>query len=215
LLTVRAEIRESDDTGEQVRITMSATNQRFSEFTASFTASPPKSEAEIMSLLGQIFIGNNENVAQVLIGGGTSFVQNIILNNIQEGLRDLLKLDIFSIRTMAFQNIIENRLNLAGLRDNKLTAGNIFNNSTVYIGKYFGSSIYFDTLLHFLYDETKELADPKSNGLIFQPEIGLEMSAPFATIRMSLAPEIGGDEKSIASAIVSGASITISRKINF
>jgi hypothetical protein len=220
LLTVRAEIRESDDTGEQVRITMQATNQRFSDFTASFTASPPRSEAEIMSLLGQIFIGNNENVAQILIGGGTSFVQNIILHTIEDGLRDLLKFDIFSIRTMAFQNILENRLNLADLRDNKLTAGNIFNNSTVYIGKYFGSSIYFDALVHFLYNEAKEQLDPESNGIIFQPEIGLEMSVPFANsrqlaIRMSLAPELGGDELSVTSAFVSAASITLSWKFNF
>jgi hypothetical protein len=214
LLSVRAEIRESDENGEQVRITMQATNQRFSDFTASFTASPPKSEAEIMSLLGQIFIGNNENGVQFLIGGGTSFVQNYLFHTIEDGLRDLLKFDIFSIRTMAFQNILENRLDVAGLRK-PLTAGNIFNNSTVYIGKSFGSSIYFDTLVHFLYDETKELVDPKSNGIIFQPEIGLEMSAPFANIRMSLSPEIGGDEFSVISAFVSAASLTVSWKFSF
>jgi hypothetical protein len=136
----------------------------------------------------------------------------------QDGLRNLLKLDIFSIRTLAVQNIVEssinNQLTDAELRK-PLTAGNIFDNSTVYIGRYFGSSLYFDALVHFTYDESREIIDPMSNGMVVTPEIGLEMSAPFAIIRMSLAPVLGSDELSFAPALVSTTSITLSWKFSW
>ena len=72
----------------------------------------------------------------------------------------------------------------------KLTIGNFFDNTTVYIGKYFGSSIYADAMLHFAYDEKKALEDGTSSGLRFQPEIGLEMDSPFGAIRWSMAPDM-------------------------
>jgi hypothetical protein len=214
LVTVRAEIRETDIDGNHVRITMSAVNQRFSQFSATFSASPPKSEAEIMALLGQIILGDPEDARQILIASGSWLVQNAILSGIEDGLRNLLKFDIFSIRTMALQNIGENLLTASELRK-PLSAGNIFDNSTVYIGRYFGSSVYLDMLVHFSYDESKELIDPMSNGIVVQPELGLEMISPFAAIRWSIAPVVGSDEMSFAPMLVSAASITLSWKFNF
>jgi hypothetical protein len=227
LITVRAEIRETDMTGNQIRITMSALNQRFSEFNAIFSSSPPRSETEIMALLGQIILGDTttDDPRIFLASAGSSIagalIQNAILKRIEDGLRNLFKFDIFSIRTLAFQNIMENSINntLIDQEQRKpLSAGNIFDNSTVYIGRYLGSSLYLDVLVHFTYDESKELIDPMSNGILVTPEVGLEMNAPFMlfpTIRWSLAPVLGTGELSFAPALVSTTSVTLSWKFNF
>jgi hypothetical protein len=227
LVTLRAEIRESDSTGEQIRITMSATNQRLSELTATFSASPPRSETEINAILGQIILGSETDDAgqmalMIGVAGLSSFAQSAILKEMEDGLRNLLKLDIFSIRTLAFQNIVENRINRVANTQvtdaelgKPLSAGNIFDNTTVYIGRYFGSSVYFDALVHFRYDESREIIDPVSNGIVWQPEVGLEMSAPFAAIRWSIAPVFGSDEMSFAPMLVSAASVTLSWKLSW
>ena len=93
----------------------------------------------------------------------------------------------------------------------ELTLSNFLDNTTVYIGKYFGSSIYADALLHFAYDESKILNGESVSGLVFQPEIGLEMDSPFGTIRWSLAPEIGSTQH----LWVPASSISLSWKFTF
>ena len=190
IITVRAEIREYDEIGEPVRITLSAENQRLSAFSPTYTSSPPKSEMELMRILGQALTADAQSGLDVLLSGVDYGFQMLVLRKIENALRDFLKFDILSLRTMGLQNSLKQWLNVGG-EDNKLTVGNFFDNTTVYIGKYFGSSIYADAMLHFAYDEKKALEEGSESGLIFQPEIGLEMDSPFGTIRWSIAPDIG------------------------
>lgn len=190
LITLRAEIREYDEIGEPVRITLSAVNQRFSAFSPTYSSSPPKSEVELMRILGQALTADAESGLDVLLSGVDYGFQMLVLRKIENALRDFLKFDIFSLRTMGLQNSLKQWLNVGG-EDRKITVGNFFDNTTVYIGKYFGSSIYADAMLHFAYDEKKALEEGSGSGLMFQPEIGLEMESPFGTIRWSIAPDVG------------------------
>lgn len=190
IITIRAEIREYDEIGEPVRITLSAENQRLSAFSPTYTSSPPKSEMELMRILGQALTADAQSGLDVLLSGVDYGFQMLVLRKIENALRDFLKFDILSLRTMGLQNSLKQWLNVDG-EDNKLTVGNFFDNTTVYIGKYFGSSIYADAMLHFAYDEKKALEEGSESGLMFQPEIGLEMDSPFGTIRWSIAPDIG------------------------
>ena len=79
------------------------------------------------------------------------------------------------------------------------------------VGTSKGSSIYADAMFHFAYDETKIASGESISGLMFQPEIGLEMDSPFATIRWTLAPEIGTTQH----LWVPATSITLSWKFVF
>lgn len=189
IITVRAEIREHDQNGEPVRITLSAENQRLSQFTPSYSSSPPKSEMELMSILGQALTGDVQSGWDILLSGVDYGFNMLVLRKIENALRDFLNFDIFSLRTMGLQNSLKQWLNV-GEKNQRLTVGNFFDNTTVYIGKYFGSSIYADAMLHFAYDEKKALEDGTSSGLNFQPEIGLEMDSPFGAIRWSFAPDL-------------------------
>ncbi len=189
IITVRAEIREHDQNGEPVRITLSAENQRLSAFNPTYSSSPPKSEMELMTILGQALTADAQSGLDVLLSGVDYGFNILVLRKIENALRDFLNFDIFSLRTMGLQNSLKQWLD-TGEGNKKLTIGNFFDNTTVYIGKYFGSSIYADAMLHFAYDEQKVLEDGAGSGLRFQPEIGLEMDSPFGAIRWSMAPDL-------------------------
>lgn len=78
-------------------------------------------------------------------------------------------------------------------KNTTLALSNYLDNTSVYIGKYFGSAIYADALLHLSHYDEKSLKNggsnrPVYNNLLFQPELGLEMATPFFLLRWSVAP---------------------------
>ena len=173
VITVRAETREHDTNGDPVTITLSAISQNISRFNAVLSSSPAKSENEIMEILGQIASGDASSVGNFLVAAGDYGVQVTLLRKIESALRDLSNFDIFSVRTTILQNSIMQGLNMNRASDNNSIIGNLFDNSTVYIGKYFGNDIYADALLHWTYDKTKvDSGGVSGSGLVFKPEIG-------------------------------------------
>jgi hypothetical protein len=209
-ITIRAETRDRDSDGAQVRIYLTATNQLLSQFMPVFTASPAKSEVEIMQILGQFVTGDSETVGDLVFSIVDWGVQMVVLRKIESGLREMLNFDIFSLRTMALQNVLRAQLD-AQRRDKPITAGSMFDNSSLYAGKYFGSSIYADALLHMAYDENEILSGRSETGIVFQPELGLEIMSPYVNIRWSIAPELGKTDF----LWVDATSITLSWKFDF
>lgn len=192
-ITVRAEMRESDSEGDNVKIILTAENQKLSMFSPTFSSSPAKSESEIMALLGQIVISDDSASLRdfgvnVLAGGLNYVAQATAVKELEDRLRDLFKFDIFSLRTTILQNAL-----LVGLNNdtNNVTIGNYLDDSSVYIGKYFGNAMYLDALLHFDYNASLVESGRSLTGLSFEPEIGFELDSPFALIRWSLSPNIG------------------------
>lgn len=217
-LTIRAETREHDENGESVTITLSAIRQNLSQFSPNLYATPAKSENEIMALLGNIVTGDSDSVGNFGLSLVDYGVQVTLLRKIENALRDLCNFDIFSVRTSVLQNAIriglgQNTSNSAVSATSKksYSIGNYFDNSTVYIGKYFGSTLYADAMLHWTYDETREDGVDTVGGLVFQPEIGLELASPFANIRWSFAPDLGN----VLASWVSSTSITLSWRLTF
>ncbi|MBQ4378165.1 MAG: hypothetical protein II821_03085 [Treponema sp.] len=213
-ITVRAETRERDENGNLVTIILSANNQSVSTFNPTFSANPAKSEREIMQLLGQVISADSSGVSDILGSGGDFFIQSTVMRRLENTLRELLNFDIFSIRT----NVIQNSLKMS-MDDNtsnkQITVGNFIDNSTVYMGKYFGSSIYVDSMLHWSYDENKIDNGTSVNGVVFQPEIGFEMASPFVNIRLGVAPDIDSLQKGLLNTFVPSTSMTLSWKFSF
>ena len=213
-VTVRAETRERDENGNMVSIILSANNQPVSTFNPTFSANPAKSEREIMQLLGQVISADSSGVSDILGSGGDFFIQSTVMRRVENTLRELLNFDIFSIRTNVLQNSL--KLSMDDNTNNKQPAiGNFIDNSTVYMGKYFGSSIYVDSMLHWSYDENKIDNGTSVNGVIFQPEFGFEMSSPFVNIRLGVAPDIDSLQKGLLNTWVPSTSMTLSWKLSF
>ncbi|MCQ2597609.1 MAG: translocation/assembly module TamB [Treponema sp.] len=189
IINVRAETRERDEDGENVVISLNAQNQFIRDFNPKFSSVPAKSDLEIQRLLGQIAVADSESVGNFLFAAGDYALQSLIGRKFENKLRDFLNFDIFSLRT----NIIQNTLNFSlsnRTQNETLKAGNFFDNSTVYIGKYLGSALYVDAMLNLQYDD-KRIRDAASvGGMIFKPEFGMELESPFGNIRWNVAPDI-------------------------
>lgn len=214
LISIQAETRERDDNGNDVRIILTAVNQYLLNFNAQFSSIPAKSETEIRSLLGQIAVGDSDKVSSLIFATGDYAIQSTIGRSIENKLRDFLNFDILSVRT----NVLQNALNYGILEkseeyeNSSFGFGNFFDNSTVYIGKYFGSSLYVDTLMHWSYDKTKVDDKFTAGGLVFRPEVGLEIESPFGFLRWNMAPDINGGR---TDRFVSSTSVTLSWKFSF
>lgn len=210
-ITVKAETRERDSNGSDIRIILSAENQPLLDFNPQFSSIPAKSEAEIRTLLGQIVAADSGNMRDILIATTDYAIQSTIGRAVENKLRDWLKFDIFSIRTTVLQNTL--RMGFSGdLTRRDLSAGNFLDNSTVYIGKYFGSVLYADALMHLVYDKTRVDDSSTAQGITFQPEFGFELEAPFANIRWDMAPDITAMLNNV---IVPSTSLTLSWRFSF
>ena len=195
LVTLRAEIRDRDSTGEPLRLILTAKDQSLFAFNPVLSSDPPRSTNEIMQLLGQVAIGDTkrDNVWQNLLVTSSDILAQVgFLKKTENKVRDFLRLDAFSFRTLLLQNAIFGNLFNAN-QNTALTMSNYLDNTSVYIGKYFGSAIYADALLHLSHYDSKLLKNSGSNrpvykDLLFQPEIGLEMATPFFLLRWSVAP---------------------------
>ena len=218
IVTLRAEIRDKMASGQPVTITMRAKNQYLDldRFNPELSSSPALSDNEIKALLGQIAIGdtNKENLLKnTLINASDIFAQFGFLRKVEDKIRDTLHLDVFSMRTLFVQNVIFENLFKSSV-DTPLTIGNYFDNTSVYIGKYFGSAIYADALLHLSYYDPLSLKKdtvrkPVYGNLLFQPEIGLEMNTPFFLLRWHMAPSRPD------TAFISDTGLTISWKFSY
>lgn len=165
-------------------------------------------------MLGQIAVGDSDNISGFLLATGDYAIQSTVGRNIENKLRDFFNFDILSIRTSVLQNALKFSLSSSKSDSGKNSQeiGNYLDNSTVYIGKYFGSALYADALLHWSYDETRVDDRTTAGGLVFQPEIGLEMESPLANIRWNMAPDI---DALMNSRLVGSTSVTLSWKFSF
>lgn len=213
LITLTAETREKDENGNDVRLILSAVNQYLFDFSPQISSIPAKSETEISQMLGQIVVGDSKNISGFLLSAGDYALQSTVGRNVENKLRDFFNFDILSIRTSVLQNALKLSLSTNSDSEKKaLGIGNYLDNSTVYIGKYFGSALYADALLHWTYDESRVDDRTTVGGLIFKPEIGLEMESPFANIRWNMAPDITA---LMNSKLVASTSVTLSWKFSF
>lgn len=208
-LSAVAEIRERDNTGSPIRIILTVENQPLSKLNPRFTSIPSKSEQEIMTLLGKIIIVDTAQTNPLaLLGGLADYgAQITVFRSLENTLRDFFKFDIFSFRTMFLQNAFVEAMNYSAGKK-QLKVGNFLDNTTVYIGKYFGNTLYADATLHLSYDDRQQLS---ANKLVLQPEFGIDFPSPFAHIRWSIAPDVRSNWK----LLVPYTSISLSWKFNF
>ena len=216
MITFRAEIRERDTEGEPVRIIMSVDNQALSSFLPVLRSDPPKSDAEILALLGQAASGDSSRetiLRNTVITASDIFTQMSLFRAGENKLRDVLGLDLFSVRTLILQNAILGPA-MQAPTDAPMTIGNYFDDTTVYMGKYLGSAIYADALLHFSYYDPKSVENTGDTqgafgNLLFQPELGLEVNTPFFLLRWGFTPT------SPKTLYVADNSVTLSWKFSY
>ena len=211
MITVSAETREKDENGQTVKIVLSVEDQYLMDLNPSFSSVPPKSENEIRTLLGQIVMADSDSAADLLFAASDYALQSTVMRQAENKLRNLLNFDIFSLRT----NVLQNTYNMSvsgNFNRDKISIGNFLDNTTVYIGKYLGSSLYVDAMLHVSFEDTKVNDIASAGKMLFQPEFGMELESPFANIRVNMAPDINALLKN---QFVPSTSVTLSWKFTY
>jgi hypothetical protein len=183
-ISARAEIRDQAEVGP-VTISMIIENAPLTSFSPRFVSTPPLSQLEIYSLLGQVPQGEGEQRNLATSVAIDSLAQFAVIGRLQRQIRGFLGLDMFSMRTQVLQNVV---LQVTGNQPNTVDSsyrvGNYFDNSTIFMGKYFGADLFGEAMLSFKYDDKKGTW----GGMVLEPEIGLEMSNPLFDIRFNMVP---------------------------
>jgi hypothetical protein len=186
-ISARAEVRDRTDEGP-VTISMIVENAPLLSFTARFEASPPLSQMEIFSLLGQNLTGtpvdNTLSIRRALVSTTGIFAQFGVMRHLERQIRDFLRLDMFSFRTQIFQNMMYQATGLQDPVDRIGGVGNYFDNTTVFLGKYIGRNMFIQGMVSLRYDKNKT----SLGGLTLEPNFGVELESPLFNIRWDFTP---------------------------
>jgi hypothetical protein len=202
LITARAEARDRTDDGP-VTISMIVDSSPLRSFTPRLESNPPLSQFEILSLLGQNFAGTpsedpGESFRNMVYASGDFLTQFYAYRRLERLVRDLTRLDMFSIRTQAAQNWLIQVMGLREPVDNNGGVSNyvmLFDNTTVFLGKYFGPDVFGQAMMSFRYDENRTTFGDISQdgftlggGVSLEADIGVELRGPLFDFQVNFAP---------------------------
>lgn len=195
-ITVRAETRDRNEDGP-VTISLLADNAPLMSFNARLESSPALSQAEILSLLGQNLSEadsseDSGNVWAAVVGAAGDFLsQFYIVRTFERTLRNFFRLDMLSFRTNVAQNFVLLPMGMKRPIDNNIRAGNYLDNTSVFLGKYFGSSVFAQAMFTLRYDENQRgfWGMGKELGMTPEFDIGIELQSPLFGIRFNVVPQ--------------------------
>ncbi|MCL2094403.1 MAG: translocation/assembly module TamB [Treponema sp.] len=189
-ISARAEIRDRIDSGPVI-IAMIIDNAPLISFTPRFESNPPLSQVEIFSLLGHHPQGGPTDPQRNMAAAVAidSIAHLTVVRRVQREIRDFLGVDMFSMRTQFFQNMLLQAAGTPPEEEDNIAPqpprmGNYFDNSTVFIGKYFTPEVFGEAMLSFRHDPNY----PDWGGLRLEPELGLELRNPLFDIRFQMVP---------------------------
>ncbi|MCX7031416.1 MAG: translocation/assembly module TamB domain-containing protein [Spirochaetes bacterium] len=183
-ITARAEAREWDpSSGEEVRIWLDV-DDTINEFSPRFSSDPSLAEPEIFALLGAPFTEQVEG--QGLLSSAVMLSSDVLtrfglLRPFEQRVRELLGLDMFSVRTQVIQNLVaEKVLGLEGT--------NPLDNTSLSLGKYLGDDLFLEMLVRLQAPRGPSGLLLPGHGLTSEFELNLEWDTPFFLLEWSFLP---------------------------
>jgi hypothetical protein len=190
-ITARAEVREWDPSaGTEVRIYLDA-DSPFSKFSPRFSSDPPRADTDILAMIGAPLVNRAETQG---LGISAALVysdilgQNLILRPFEQKVRQVLNLDMFSVRTLIIQNLVAQKV--LG------TTVNPLDNTSVSLGKYLGNDLFLEMLVRLQQPQVPVAVITSGGGLLaastgLQPdlELSLEWATPFFLLDWSFLPK--------------------------
>ena len=192
-LSVNAEIREVGPDGP-VRIYLVADENPLSQFTPRWRSEPQMAEAEILAMLGgAVFVqqeGGPIDLSQAVLLTSDLVSQFGIVRGFETTIRDALQLDLFSIRTQLFQNLIRGVISDEEypLDTRVPSLGEYLDNTTLFLGKYLGTDLFLELLVQLR--ATDPVAAPTQSlaGITLDSEFILEWQTPFFVLEWTFFP---------------------------
>lgn len=177
------EIRERDLNNEEIKIYLEA-NNKLSLFSPRFYSEPSRPDVEILNLIGGTILNRFEQTdfgtAAVML---TSDIigQFGILTPFERAVREVLNLDLFTVRTQFLQNVLIGKIRGENLVENSF---NPLDNTTLTLGKYLGTDLFLEALVRF--QNVDELTS--SSNIRTEGELNLEWVTPFFLLEWTFTP---------------------------
>ena len=179
------------------------------EFDPRFSSIPSYSERDILAMLEPFQAGDNSAIAVAL---GTYADKYTFSAPFEEGLKDVLNVDMVTIETGFLKNIIEDQLNSGqGVYTNESSQYNVaryLNDTYLNVGKYLGRDLFIAGGISVDYNENRTVM----NGMGFDFNVTLEMETPFFNIGWTYLPD-DLDSRSSSDGFISDSSITINFRL--
>ena len=190
LISVRAEIRDNNDDGP-VTIFMVMENVPFSELDSTiprYESMPSLSQMEIYSLLGlapPVDTAMVRDTFNPFLKSTTEIIlQTVVFRPIEQRIRNILGLDMFSLRTQVLQNAVFETVRNRDPDEQPATMGNYLDNTAVFMGKYFGPDLFGQAMLAFRYDPYRK----EYGGMRPELNLGLDLRSPLFDVRWNVGP---------------------------
>ena len=141
-ITANAEVREWDPfTGEEVKIFLDA-DSALSKFSPRLSSVPARTETALLAMIGAPILTRTETQGPVMAAAlvySDILSQTWLLRPFEQKVRQILNLDMFSVRTQLLQNLVAQKL--FG------TVLNPLDNTSVSLGKYVGNDLFWEMLV--------------------------------------------------------------------
>ena len=192
-LAVRAEIREISAQGP-VRVFLIVDEERLSSFTPRFESSPPLTDTELIALLGGNLLNqegqDDLDFSQAVLLTSDLVTQFGVINRFERSVRDALNLDLFSVRTQLFQNLVLGSLPQPEypLDNTSPSLGQYFENTAVFLGKYLGPELFMELLFSMRSRSPFEPVPEGEGPVEFEAELGLEWQTPLFLLQWRFFP---------------------------
>jgi hypothetical protein len=102
---------------------------------------------------------------------------------------------MFSARTQILQNAIFQATGVQDSVDTATRIGNYFDNTTVFLGKYFGPDVFGQSMISLRYNENRTVPGEMSlygltlgGGVSLEADVGVEIRGPIFDIGLNFAP---------------------------
>ncbi len=197
-LTARAELREITNEGESVTVIMIVDRKPFSQFSPRFESDPPLPNNEVLALLGQNIItqmgGEEISLGATLALTGNIFLKQLgLMASIENTIRDILRLDLFSIRSQMLENLLSDRFFAAEnleASEEVISLGRYLDNTTLFLGKYLSEDIFLEAMLGLRLKQTEEELLYSDEEFEIDTEISVEWKTPLALLEFSFMPDV-------------------------
>ena len=192
----RSVVMEGRDIGSvvfpnaEVKIYLDA-DSPFSKFSPRFSSDPPRADADILAMIGAPLVNRAETQGIGLTAGlvySDLLGHNWILRPFEQKVRQVLNLDLFSVRTQIVQNLVAQKV--LG------TTLNPLDNTSVSLGKYLGNDLFLEMLVSLQQPLAPVALVAPGGGLIaastaLQPdlELSLEWATPFFLLDWTFEPQ--------------------------
>jgi hypothetical protein len=195
IVSVRAEIRESMADG-LVRIYLVADNTHISQFSPRFESDRGLTNSEILAVLGTNVFGSSGedalNIASAVPITGDFLAQIGVVKALEKNVREILNLDLFSVRTHLVQNILQGVITPAqetNVWRETPAFGRYLDKTSVFLGKYIGSDLFLNFMLQFRAQDLLAREEDVYGGMVMDAEIVLEWKTPFFLLDWSFMPK--------------------------